>query len=394
MATFILVHGTWSKAAHWPALRDGLALTATERGEQSRFEELRWSGANRASARYRAASDIFSLVQKIRSTAPNEKLFMIGHSHGGSAIAYFLKQNPTLAKTLSGCAFLSTPFIAIRPKEEAVAIFRGIGIVLAFAFSILYPYSFIRLFGGDYLSDAPVLYPSAFLILGIMALFFYIISKRYDTPKKMFEEMHQWQTADLPAGNYLFLRCSGDEAAAGLSAVQLIAWTNVKVSQLLALITKWIVASRALRGLSLFFLIFIFGWWTSFPSSEARNEMISLYKAAGEGNIVRTVIFTVLIWSFQAAHYLVIGGAVGALIIFLAQALTARAFGWTGLTTGLFVELAIEPLPFGVNSMTHIDWSANPLRLQGMTHSWTYADPNAIRAIQDWVKATLQRPQT
>src|SRR5262249_22096686 len=101
MATFILVHGTWVKAAHWPALRDGIAQAASAVGEQPRFEELRWSGANRTSARQGAASDIFSLVQNIRSASINEKLFIIGHSHGGSAIAYFLKQNSTLAKTLS-----------------------------------------------------------------------------------------------------------------------------------------------------------------------------------------------------------------------------------------------------------------------------------------------------
>jgi hypothetical protein len=121
--------------------------------------------------------------------------------------------------------------------------------------------------------------------------------------------------------------------------------------------------------------------------------MLDIYRGAGEGSLVRTMIFSVLIWSFQATHYLVIAGALGALIIFLAQALTSRAFGWTGLAIGLFVELAIEPLPFGVNSMAHIDWSANSLRLPGMTHSWTYADPAAIQSVKDWVKTAL-RSQT
>ena len=55
----------------------------------------------------------------------------------------------------------------------------------------------------------------------------------------------------------------------------------------------------------------------------------------------------------------------------------------------IFVELAVEPLPFGVHSMAHIDWGANPPG-SGMTHSWTYAHPLAIQYIQDWVKAGLQ----
>ena len=73
MATFILVHGTWAKASHWPALRDGLALAASAAGERCHLEELRWSGKNRASARLAAATEIFSLVQKIQSAARDEK---------------------------------------------------------------------------------------------------------------------------------------------------------------------------------------------------------------------------------------------------------------------------------------------------------------------------------
>jgi hypothetical protein len=65
-----------------------------------------------------------------------------------------------------------------------------------------------------------------------------------------------------------------------------------------------------------------------------------------------------------------------------------------GRSTGFFVELAIEPLPFGAHSMAHIDWSADALGLEGVTHSWTYANPSAIRYIQDWVKTALQCRQT
>jgi pimeloyl-ACP methyl ester carboxylesterase len=394
MATFILIHGTWTKSARWPGLREGLALAASEGGERSRFEELRWSGANKTSARQGAASDILSLVQKIRSASIDEKIFIIGHSHGGSAIAYFLKQHATLAKALSGCAFLSTPFIAIRPKPEAVTVFYGLGIVLAVCFSTLYPYYYVQLFGGDFISDAPLLYPSWLVILAAFAWFILRTGHEFEKPDHILNQIRKSQTADeLPTGNYLFLRCSGDEAAAGLSAVQLIAWANLEVSQFLALITRWILASKVLKGICWIWLVLIFGWWTSFSTAEMRDVMIDIYKNAGQGNLALTIIFSALIWSFWATHILVIVGALGALVIFLAQAITSRLFGWTGLSTGFFVELAIEPLPFGVNSMTHIDWSVNPLRLQGMTHSWTYADPGAIQSLRTWVKSALQHAQ-
>ena len=103
MATFLLVHGTFAKSAHWPALQDGLAEVAHEAGEKASFKQLSWSGKNRAAARQVAASAILKSVQDIQSNSNNEKIFLIGHSHGGSAIAYFLKQYTEVAKTLSGC---------------------------------------------------------------------------------------------------------------------------------------------------------------------------------------------------------------------------------------------------------------------------------------------------
>jgi hypothetical protein len=231
MATFILVHGTWARDTHWPALRDGLVLTASAVGEHSRFEELRWSGKNRASARERAGAEIFALVQKIQSTSRNEKIFIIGHSHGGSAIAYFLKEYSSLAKTLSGCAFLSTPFVAIRPKVRATV--YAAWFVLGYAFTAVYPYMYLSLFGGDHL-NSPLLYVSEFCLLVPFLIFYW----KFPSPEKSLEEAHRRQTADIPPGNYLFVRCSGDEAVAGLSAAQFIAWLSMKVSQLLQLIIR------------------------------------------------------------------------------------------------------------------------------------------------------------
>jgi len=380
MATFILVHGTWAKASHWPALRDGLALAASAAGERYRLEELKWSGKNRASARLTAATEICSLVQTIQSASRDERIFIIGHSHGGSAIAYFLKEYQSVANTLSGCAFLSTPFIAIRPRVHAALQFYVPSFLLLYAFSAFFPYQFIQLFGGDYLSNALWLYPSSFGLAAAFGLFVYFTIRKFGNFEKLVTEAHQRQTADLPPGNYLFLRCSGDEAAAGLSAVQSIAWLSMKVSQLLQLIIRPAL-SGTWKGAAYFtFLGLILTWWTSFVSPADRDMTI---RALG---IPYWLVLTLWI-----AYCSLIAASVAALLIFLVQALTSMAFGWMEFSIGFFVELAIEPLPFGPHSMVHIDWSADPLRLEGITHSWTYAHPVAIRYLQDWVKTALLR---
>ena len=121
MATFILVHGTFAKAARWSVLQDRLTETVRAAGDAPSFEPLTWTGRNRAAARQAAALEISTSVKNIQRASANEKIFIIGHSHGGSAIAYFLKEHPEAANTLAGCAFLSTPFVAMRPRRNPVS---------------------------------------------------------------------------------------------------------------------------------------------------------------------------------------------------------------------------------------------------------------------------------
>lgn len=76
-------------------------------------------------------------------------------------------------------------------------------------------------------------------------------------------------------------------------------------------------------------------------------------------------------------------------LIILTQAVASWAFGWTRLSTGFLVELAIEPISFGAHSLIHIDWALGSTGLDGIVHSWTYAHPAAIMHLQNWVGASL-----
>ncbi|QOZ71066.1 hypothetical protein WN72_35720 [Bradyrhizobium arachidis] len=82
----------------------------------------------------------------------------------------------------------------------------------------------------------------------------------------------------------------------------------------------------------------------------------------------------------------------GALLgVYLTQAVASWAFGWTHLSIGLLVELAVEPLPFGEHSLTHIDWTEGR-GLEGIVHSWTYEHPVAVQRVRNWVEASLSAP--
>jgi hypothetical protein len=287
-----------------------------------------------------------------------------------------------LAKTLSGCAFLSTPFVAIRPKMQATV--YAVWFVLGYAFTAIYPYIYLRLFGGDYLNSR-LLYVSELCLL----VPFLISYWKFPSPEKSLEEAHRRQTADIPPGNYLFVRCSGDEAAAALSAAQWIAWASMKLSQALEQIIRPFLPGTRKSTVRFVLLGLIVTWWTSFASPDDRDQTIRLFETLVQGHFVLSFLFSTLIYCLWFAYCLLVACAVVALLIFLAQALTSWAFGWTELSTGFSIELAIEPLPFGFHSMAHVDWNANPLE-SGWTHSWTHDHPAAIQFIKEWVKTALQ----
>jgi hypothetical protein len=407
-------------------LQGSLEETARAAGDQPLFEQLTWTGRNLARARQDAASAIFTTVQRIQRTSTNEKIFIIGHSHGGSAIAYFLKEYPEVAKTLAGCAFLSTPFVAIRPRRQALRLMTLLILFPYLAFvsiarEITSPYHDMPIEVDKSFMELAPAYLFQFFILGIglaivwLAMFFF---KRASDPHKV----EQWQqTADIPPGHYLFLRCSGDEAAAALSAVQFIAWLAMKGSRLLELVTRpfFDLIKRGSYGASFVLSIVInvvlgalaYGWLKVLPGIlkfgvlgyffspdgpfvgkvkhvrivlQALNPIIDIvvYTLHDITDIVYTLV------SFVAVSLLLLCLS-AVFLIFLTQAVTSWAFGWTRLSTGFLVELAIEPLPFGEHSLIHIDWAAGSIGLDGIVHSWTYAHPVAIMHLQNWVRESL-----
>jgi len=368
MATFLLVHGTFAKVAHWPALQEGLAEEANEAGETACFRQLPWSGKNRASARQAAASAILRSVQDVQSNSNSERIFLIGHSHGGSAIAYFLKEHTEIAKTLSGCAFLSTPFVAMRPRDQAALIITTVSLVA-------------MMVGGYFWSRISFMeWPWSALSYAALCICFFIVV--IYGPRKSVEQTIRQQTADIPAGNYFFIRYSGDEAAALLSALQFINWVNMKASKILLLLIR---GKRSVVVIPLMMIVPLLLQVILIPKLRAFGLEDLFKHLLHEPSVKSTAEFLLLFAVFTLSCLAVLCLLV-AFFIFLVQAVTTAAFGWTRLATGFWVELAVEPLPFGTYSLVHLDWNVGS---EKFAHSWTYAHPDAIRHLRDWVKASL-----
>ena len=120
--------------------------------------------------------------------------------------------------------------------------------------------------------------------------------------------------------------------------------------------------------------------------------IVGFFKDIGQGmhgTLGEKVEFSLFVLSTIAAAFFFVLSLLLAFGIFLMQAVTSRAFGWTSPAIGFLVELAIEPLPFGTHSLVHIDWNDELTGRDELAHSWTYAHPVAIRHLQNWVKASL-----
>jgi len=400
MVTFILVHGTFAKSARWPILQNSLAETARSAGHEPAFEWLSWTGRNRARARQTAASEIYTLVQRIQRTSANERIFIIGHSHGGSAIGYFLKELPEVAKTLAGCAFLSTPFVAIRPRKEALGL---IAVLLLFPF-----FTFLSIWNQimpprtnppldtpfaidvmDYLAQTSVyLFGIVMaLVIGFLIWFYF---KKANVPEKVKLSIRQ-QTADIPTGNYLFLRYSGDEAAAALSAAQFIAWLGIKISTILKLLTRPLFNEGKIGTFSWLVLYLFLLPTIAYGLLQVLPDFIKFVFHYPDSSFLGNVNPVLIVYKVSALVIvsLLLVCLLAVFLIVITQAVTSWAFGWTRLSTGFLVELAIEPLPFGERSLVHIDWAADSIGLDGYVHSWTYAHPDAIKHLQNWVRTSL-----
>jgi pimeloyl-ACP methyl ester carboxylesterase len=177
-----------------------------------RFERVVWSGRNRLSDRYQATHRIAEIVN---SRAIGERFVLVGHSHGGSAIAYYLREQNPVPEAVVGSVFLSTPFVALRERQGGKEIASSVVVIIGATLITLFyqlPFKLIVI---------------AWAVVIIASIAYRWIPSRWVTKKSsnigeqsLSERIKVQQTADLPNGRYLFLRSSGDEAAAALSFAQ------------------------------------------------------------------------------------------------------------------------------------------------------------------------------
>lgn len=112
---FVLIHGTFARAAKW--VRDDSNLADRLRSEfpNSLITNVPWSGRNRFKARAQSAVDLQERVHKLRVECPHARITVIAHSHGGTLALHALS-DASLSEQISAIICLSSPFLWVRPR--------------------------------------------------------------------------------------------------------------------------------------------------------------------------------------------------------------------------------------------------------------------------------------
>jgi pimeloyl-ACP methyl ester carboxylesterase len=414
MITYILLHGTFEKRADWPELVNVLTDIARIKRHQPKFKEITWSGNNLIADRVSASKKIASSVEEILTKVPREKIFVIGHSHGGSAIAYFLKEFPNLANRVAGCVFLSTPFVAIRPRAHLRTVL-ALCLILPISLVDILTLLFLNYAkGGKFISDtfaSRSIVVMNVLCISAMLLGTFLIRQKLELTKGL-EEGVKRQTVDIAGRRLLFLRFAGDEAAASLAFAQFISWLSIKASRSLNAVAQLFEAPLAAYFVlpALLTLLAVAIQLVQVDYAASTRNYSLFFSALKRGDLLPALIICIgLIAEYVLLPLFALVTGIFLISIVL-PTLAAWSFGWLSLFRSFMFEFSVEPLPFGEHVLINLDWTWNvptsrrsqlPLwlrfyRLPGefstemMQHSWTHSHPVAIERIGEWIGEGLE----
>lgn len=423
MVAFILVHGTFASHASWieagSAIRQKLSAASSNCGRLAKFEIVKWSGKNRRADRVEASIKIADAIKRSVAAEPTAPIFLVGHSHGGSALAYFLKSFPDLRSNIDGCIFLSTPFIAMRLRPRASALATAIGT----AFGIILFFLITALIGFfwwncEWLArSAPGwIAVSLFIcctLLGSSAAIAVWTSatahlRRSIEGVNFRDKISDTQTANLPNVSFLFVRASGDEAAALLSGSQFVSWcmnnlTDLASSLVINARGKFLQVTRSGWGRLLVAIcaVILTVWLLTLVAIGLEFRSWNWSDFWGEGWTIGTgypdidSFFSYIVFLLFPFFTMLFGGAVAYSLVMLSSlsvcAVTLRLFGWMSIKEAIFTDFSVEPLPYGRHDLIHIDWNAQSSEEAGLSHSRTYVNPEALDQIAKFVTGALKR---
>lgn len=408
---YVLVHGTFGPGASWTKRGSALTNELLKSEPASEFYSPKWTGKNLFVARQEAARDVEKIIDGISA---NQPIFVIGHSHGGSAVAHLLRSRPDLHSRLCGIAYLATPFIALRQHEHMAKLWSSLtilaGLYSAFAVGILS--AFLAVAFKTYDSDAltPIsLFGSAALVCLVISMTFRRLSLAKQSVAKLkalitdYCNHNETASVKVDAGTF-FVRATGDEAALLLAYFQFIGLVTSRLGSFTdrALVQTYHAFGRATSGLlgkvAFGALVVCAQMWIIYTARYYGNSAELFYPWSVPDNIyIDFIVWKTPTWSTPYVRaflypiaFLVTALGFAMVIVFCAlfarfllSIISFRLFGSWGLKETMFLDFSVEPLPYGENTLFHTTWRAD-VAGEFLQHSRTYTNPVALAALRTW----------
>ena len=455
---FLTVHGTWAGAARWtqPDSMLGRALlqSARERGGSAVVVPFSWSGKNSVAARRKAGTELADRLLELRREAPSRAIYVIAHSHGGSVLAYAMKEEPGLADHIDGFIALATPWISVQPCGYALALRRllsnavfylsllpallGAGRVSEWWVDYLIARrdshrvplpedDFVASFGqkfGDLANDIGT-YAEWYVLTGLaVGVAGYLLHRRlarwlvgsaaeFEHRTKVAADQASTLHERLPRS--VFFKPIGDEAALAMTWTSGMASLMQAASQLLfyflqsvrdswlsiprygriigsvALILIWSVGTAVL----VVFTILADGTTTAAKLATAIRESVPPGFSRGDFDIAYLVLDLPVVFALALWSGLILGLAALVAVTLVAW-LAAAGAGIPTLRAALFMRILVEAAPLGNHELVLVDVSAaqrqERVAAAALGHSSVYENPSVITAVLRVIHA-LQSPQ-
>jgi len=419
------VHGTGAGRPDWTQPGSSTLCKYLDKTvEGVSFSSCVWSGKNTDQARADGAKRLREDV--LNATSDGRLTILVGHSHGGSVIAYALAEEDALWKQVSGVIFLATPFLQARqlplgahlPKGPALltgllcaaaVIVVGLVLLTAVGWPEDQRLAFgVRAFGLPYAGLVTwwLTYIKVVKFLGLSEEG--CITER--TKKRLDGLVHQLDLSVLETRGLnrksLVIRSTADEAASGLAAAQLAGriasdipsltwklprwgWDWLKWQLGLGNLAEppgWLVWAFAVLVLAATagFSIRAAAWLSDWPVLQLIDTQIR-----NVGSSAFRTVLTAFVWVAIGVVLLLLA-TVPLIIIGMPLKLVGLFLyglrGWPALLA-LYLELSVEPAPPGEWRVHQVDSSKSEVEGETtLAHSFVYDDPRAHRAIEEWLK--------
>lgn len=419
-AKILLVHGTFAKNAPWTQSQSALHKELKASRHKPDIQTIEWSGRNTFEAREKAGNSIIDALHKNPINVP---VAIICHSHGGSAVAYGIKQKPEAFNNVRTVVCLATPFFgfSVRPGYQAL--------LLAILFSI-----FFFIFQFLYLTITAVTteyfpkfteqpYGMVIIGLGLLAIIGSIALGFWKRRKKLFnsfdseiEKASDWDTTQVVLPNALFVRSMGDEVGLGLGSLQFFAMAlnktiNFFSEVLLGFIDKIRTISKKFIGKVaiisiLALLVFATGLLATTAASFGYNFQVVIYllnpweesftiidPQFGVADNIARVIYGLVVYTLVIAYFFLFLITCLVLIsVFLSWIMTA-ALGCFSLRLAIASEWAVEPTPEGCHTFLNGGWNRDlnylKERRRILQHSEPYSSNDILQKVIDHISKLL-----